>query len=474
MDLKLPRGHNLNNEQKVVSYYLQNPSLAGDVPSKYFLHPYNQAIIESIVKLQDDGLQFDIDTILTYCKEKEGCEDLTYTTIKQLKENYDSFPNIEHDIQTLANDYIKFVANSEVLDNLVFKTTARGHLQEEAVEDFANRLLDNLSELKKRSSIYTTETASNEYWEIIQQRNDETRKRSCGYSDIDAIWTRPIAAGEISIWFGLKGSGKTAMVKAMENMMTFQKIPVFSVNPEMGLESIWDRMVAQRANLDMKEMQGPNFDQRVLSKIEQALFGPRGIKTDPYYILNFEPLLSLSDLEALIRKAIRIFTERNVFHEKEKFFVLTLDLLSMLSDLDEGDPRTIQKVMNQLSALAKRYRIHIMGVVQANENKLRAAGKMFKKPEEIDFYRPNLEDIYGGDAYAGRARFVCSLHRPRFMKERYFPDLKEKFDLEDDILRVHVIKQNDGNVGLVNLLYGENFKIVPFRPRVPQSADSSN
>lgn len=467
MDLKLPKGHNLNNEQKVVSYYLNNPDLIGDVDPKFFLHYYNNIIVKALHRLNEENLQFDIDTILTFVKENEGTDNLDYTTIKNLKENFESFPNIEHDIKVLKSDFIRFSANSEILDELVFKTHTRGHIEEDAVEEFAHRLLDNVSELRKENSIYTTETGSKEYWNIIQNRNDETRKRSCGYDEIDAIWTRPIGAGELSAWFGLKGSGKTAMVKAMENMMTFRKIPVLSINPEMSLESIWDRMVCQRSGLTMKELQGPNFEDRVLSKIDHALFGAHGIKSDPYYLLNFEPLLSVADVERLIRRAKTIFAERGLL-PPDGFFVVTIDLLSMLTDLDEGDPRTIQRVINRLSALAKRYKIHIMAVIQANENKLRAAGKMFKKPEDIDFYRPNLEDIYGGDAYAGRARFVCSLHRPRFMKERYFPELIEKFNLEDDILRVHIIKQNDGKVGVVNLLYGDNFKIVPFRKQMSQ------
>jgi hypothetical protein len=96
-----------------------------------------------------------------------------------------------------------------------------------------------------------------------------------------------------------------------------------------------------------------------------------------------------------------------------------------------------------------------------NENQLRK--KMFSDPQDVDKYRPNLEDIYGSAAYSQRARVVLVLHRPRDIKKRLFPELTDAWENELDIIKCAIAKQSDGDLSVQEFLFDPScLRVVPY------------
>lgn len=143
------------------------------------------------------------------------------------------------------------------------------------------------------------------------------------------------------------------------------------------------------------------------------------------------------------------------------YTVVDIDLLSMAKDFGDKTPLEIEKGMDKLHRMTRRTGVSVMGVVQSNENKFRS--RILKKPEDLDFHKIGLEDLKGSAAYAERARVVISITRPIFLKQRFFPEMNHIWELEPDLMHLHVLKNNDGGLGYTKLLFEkENFRVLPY------------
>jgi hypothetical protein len=126
----------------------------------------------------------------------------------------------------------------------------------------------------------------------------------------------------------------------------------------------------------------------------------------------------------------------------------------------------LEDPVNEVNRICKKHNIHICGIVQANENKLRARTKHFKKPSEVDSFQINKEDIKGGSALAERARLVFALTRPREMKIQYFPALKGTFNEDADLIHLNTIKRNMEKHHLyLTFQMFKNFRIDPVKSK---------
>jgi hypothetical protein len=243
--------------------------------------------------------------------------------------------------------------------------------------------------------------------------------------------------------------------KHIENNLINKGVCVLSFNLEMSKESSIDRLLCIRERIPLKDMQQPGMTPRLKAVIQRGL---TSISKLLNYIYCPDEYMDFYTLDASIHKAKNMFRENKVLPDDE-YMVIIIDLLDMVKGFD--DPKEIKTSMDELHRLARKHKIHIIGLVQANENKFRN-GKIFKNPEELDYYKIGLEDIYNGSSYGARARVVISLNRPLFMKRRFFPELEERWELEDDLILVNVVKQNDGYLSQTKFVFGENFMITPF------------
>jgi replicative DNA helicase len=305
----------------------------------------------------------------------------------------------------------------------------------------------------------TSEDLVDRYYDTLMDRDDPRKKKSIGFKVLDKNITRPGAPKEITIFAALRAVGKSTFRQIIENNLINKGTPVVSFSLEMSEESTMDRMVSSKTNIPMIDLNKQSKKQINDSRLKRAL---KDFKTKKNFLFTDRSDFSFEKIDAALYKAKEIFRKNGTFDKiGEEYMVITIDVLNMVSDFGSQEPTDILKAMDKLHNLVKKHNVHCIGIVQINETKLRG-GKIWKNPEDLNHYRPNLEDIYGGGGYGQRARVVGILHRPKALKERMFPEMQEIWDAEEDILEFHCVKQNDGILFLQKFIFdGEKMRISP-------------
>lgn len=446
---------NLENELYILSYYLNNFSLVNNFQKEYFQDEKIKKIISVLEYFKENHLKFSIESLFVYSSKKNI--ETSLEELQNIKDSFQDFSNIQYHIEELKNDYRKQVTSKELLIELTSKVNSAGFIEVKDIISSLEKIKEVL--LKSNDNIFLDSNQLVErYLEKINDRITEENKKSMGFKCLDEKYTRPGAPGEISMTLSLRGTGKSAFRKNMTNNLLNKGIPVVVFSLEMSETSEMDRDISLRTNIPVlklnKKPKESLEDERFKIEIEK-------FKNFKNYLFTDEPYLSIDMIDSSLYKAKEIFREKQVFKNNEEYMFVFIDVINMVVDFEDQEPRTILKCMDRLHRLAKKHNIHIHGIGQINETRLR--GKTFKSPEDLDKYKPNLEDIYGGSAYAQRARVVNILHRPKFLKERFFPEMIHLWEAEPDILQFHCVKQNDGDLFLQEFVFiGETMRIVPF------------
>lgn len=459
---------NIENELLIASYILNNYDNKKDLQSYYFQDEFLKNTIECIESIRNkesitinnsDSL---IDFIMIESSNLSKKMDII--KLKDIKDSYNDFSNIDYNISILKSDYSKNIVSKNLLNSLISKTSSAGIINSKS-------LIEDLEKIKKELSnediniFSTSEDLVDKYYKLLNDRSNPDKSKSIGFKILDDRITRPGAEKEITIIAALRGVGKSSFKQTLENNLIHKNIPVVSFSLEMSEASTMDRYITMKTNVPMIQL---NKNSKNVLQDEKVLRVLNELKERKNYLFTDSSDLSFDKLDIAIYKAKEIFRERGVLQKDDDYMIITIDVLNMVSDFKDQEAKTILQAMDKLHNIVKKHKIHCIGIVQINETKLRT-GKIYKEPEELDNYRPNLEDIYGGSGYAQRARLVLILHRPKFLKERFFPDMQEIWDIEPDVLQVHCAKQNDGELFLENFIFdGERMRILPYVPDIEE------
>ena len=149
---------------------------------------------------------------------------------------------------------------------------------------------------------------------------------------------------------------------------------------------------------------------------------------------------------------------------KNDYVFVVIDLLTMVKEFSKANgnmAQSIEVAMNQLHAIAKAEKVHILGVVQFGRN---ADNTKIHSIEELDNLRPSLNDIKNANAIAERSRVVLGLFHPKNYVDKYLVPINApgSEDFEDTI-EVQILKNSQGSVGKVfkYMAISEQFKLIP-------------
>jgi replicative DNA helicase len=447
---------NIENETLIASYYLNNFDKVDYFQKDYFQNEKLTHIISGLEIMKVENRQFSLETLNVILAEEKTR--IPFNELRSLKEDFSDYSNIDYHISKLKNDYVKQVTSKELLAGLTAKVNSEGDVPVDYILDQMELIRQSIS--RSDDNIFLdSQQLIERYLQTLDRREDPLKQKSMGFKCLDDKYTRPGAPGEISMTLSLRGVGKSAFRKNMANNLINKGIPVVVYSIEMIEESEMDRDIALKSGIKVFDL---NKNPKVARKDPRFKLIEDKFRTGMHnYLFTDDSDISFDKLDSSLYKAKQLFRKKNVLATNENYMFVIIDVLNMISDFDEGDPRTILKCMDKLHRIAKKHDIHIHGIGQINETRLR--GRTFREPEETETYRPNLEDIYGGSAYAQRARIVNILHRPKFLKERFFPDRQHIWDLEPDILQYHCVKQNDGELFLQEFIFmGEVMRVVPY------------
>jgi len=453
---------NHDNEIKILSFFMHNLKEVYSVMTDYFLFPENKDMYLGIKLLKERNLEFDVQTLVTLINsEINQSTSVTYEKVNKIYTGFQEFRNINFCIQLLKDDYVKAVTTKKLFREVVNIVSNRTILNIEKLLTTSQSIVNTLTNIKENSDdvLMTSEVFSKKYLETIQKRLQGEQIRSLGHTSLDEVILRPGASGEITYIAGESGSGKSIFVQDIEHKLIKKKICVIKFSIEMDFESSFDRYLSLSENYNVRDLQlknqpTPRFLDRLTKSAEK-------LETLKYYIFSRSPDIRLDRLDSLIIMAKQKFRELGVLPDDE-YMMVVIDLINMLKGWGET-PQEIETCNNELLRIAKRNQVHVLGVLQTNENSLRSGKQVFKKPEELDHYKLTLKDIKNASAYKERARVVLILNRPLLLKKRFFPDMNEIWESELDIINCSVAKQNEGDIPMLRFVYDyqQAYKITP-------------
>lgn len=441
-------------EQKYIGYLLSNPTEAYLIQVNEYSNFIHRTIIESLLELQEKSMKIDYDSLLLLCKKKSESFDseVLYKIFNQPK----NFENIDLFKKEIVEGSIKRKTLLQ-LENLLISTTNKKFFD---INDFQN-ILQKL--LETSFSLEDTQLLNGKQMKELYQKTRDKRKsgiaqRSLGYDILHKTIRKPAESGEMTGIVGQKGGGKSIFVKNIEQKLISKGTCIISINLEMTLDSNMDRFQCLKTGFPLELILSNENNPREQAQIERALNSWDNI--DNYLYYN-EPTLTLNQLDGLIYKSKLIFKRRGVLPD-DGYCIITLDLVTMMSEFSEAKSALeIEGNVNKLHSIIKKHNIHGIPILQANENKMRGA-KVFKNPDELNFYKVGLEDVKNSAAWSERCRVICTLTRPLQLKKRFFPEQNELWNLETDLMNINIVKQNDGPEGFHQFVLGQNFRIYPF------------
>jgi replicative DNA helicase len=224
----------------------------------------------------------------------------------------------------------------------------------------------------------------------------------------------------------------------------------------MNLVSIVNKLLSQRLSIPFdyfykKDKSDEDYSEYVASEIK---IEEQNIKESPYFRYIDKQSLSLHDIDSLIKQAMESM--------KQKYAVVTIDLLTMIKDFSgENKASKYEDAMNKLHEIAKKNNVAILGVVQTK----RLSDKtVVKGIDDLEKFRPSIEEIKNAGAIEERSRIVLSLFRKKHEANKHFEKDDPILEIIEDIAEIEVLKQNLGEVGnRVKYLYeGEYSKFTPY------------
>ena len=444
------------DEQQVLSYILKNPKEHFIINKQDFVNAYNREIYNAIT---DCYLNLDITSFDRRVIQK-NCPSIPLDHINLIldKKNHD-FNFIKSCIKNIR-DYKVKLHIGDTVEQFLVHTTSKGELNYDTIRDLADAILYNSIKLDDDKTVLSFEDLANRYRKTLEKREDGLNKRTYGFQVIDKMLMRPAAAGEMTTVVGMKGSGKSLLVKCMENILVNKGICVISVNLEMVEESTMDRLVSIETNLSLEDLLSDNKSEEVKQIIEDNLKQKEKNKNYAYYS---EPIMSLTDLDTFIYKCKQKFKEAGVLPE-DGYCILTTDLTEQIEELSGKAGTDLKPGVNKLLQLTKKHNIHTINILQSNENIFRN-NKTFSNPESCDNFTIQPEMIEGGSVYAARSRIVLAINRPLTLKRRYFPEREDEWNISNDIIWVNVVKQNDSQyLGRTPMIFGgSSFRLFPYK-----------
>ena len=457
---------NKEREEEAIAYFFNNQKEIFRIKEKWLFDPLCKLLYDCIKEINSTKYKCDLHLIDNYIKKKNVKVDKE--EVKRIINSKITFENISLLFVNLKDFYIENTILKKV-EQIASKTLSKNDLDKKGIKELTQIIENDLSDLGDNNGLVDTKQLSNIYRSELEKRERGNRKRSLGYKEIDVKVTRPAAPEEITLLVGLKDMGKSIFKLCVENNLINEGICVVSFNPEMPLISNVDRWISIRSGISIYDLLKKDKEQKLKGQIEKEL---RRIENLPNFLYYEDANLNIYSILDLVKKSKQIFKDRGVLPEDEYIFI-TIDTFTMLEEFEDADPKRIRANINKFHRLVVRpEKIHAYLLLQGNENKLRN-GKIFKNPDDLDYYRIGTEDIEGGASYAATARLVLSLNRPVQMKKKIFPQRIEEWNMENDLINIAGVKQNDGPLFFQQFSFGNNMRIYPYYENENEGKDEN-
>jgi replicative DNA helicase len=441
----------VKNEQLVLNCIWETPELIYKFDKNYFISDVAFSIFESIKELYENKVNYSINDVVALGNAKNNL--VTKENLESLRKQDFDLGSFEYYFKTLKKNYAKGLIEDKLLKETLIEVSSKGELNVEKLESLISEMEKNLDLIKGKDSLLRSlEEVTTNYQGILIRRQRGEYKFPTGDSHLDRFLATGYAPGEITTFFAASGVGKSVYALNQISRQINKRIPSLYLTLEMSEIATMDRMIALRQKVPasfFRLNEDDELPEEAFKLLKNETDKLRAYK-DSFFLVD-DPSLSLSDFEMLVKEAQKKM--------KTQYLIATIDLFTMLSDVGQKADE-IEEAMNMLHKIAKRNRIHVVIIVQANRN---ADSAKITNIEQIHNLRPAPNTIKNSQAIFERSRLVISLFRPKYYAQRLFPE-SEELDLMDDILELQILKQSNGNIGQVikYIFDAETFRVYPY------------
>lgn len=434
----------VTSEKQLLKSYIEDEETFNREVGPFFLSEVGRDLFLTMVELRDKGLSFSDSNLTKYGNSKNNdIGERLLNSLDDIDIRENEVKQYEHE---LREAYVRDQLEDDFVKEMIKISSAKDRFSVAEVRKTMNRVSSLLGMLEDEEDkkIYTSEETYEAYEKILESRTSNTEQYSSGDRQLNSVlFKSALLPGEISIVFGHPGSGKSTLVNNLSAKREGLKMPTIHVATEMSFESIMDTRVGIRTGIvrpDLIHLDGDDGRYETSFHAVEKL-RKRARRNKNYRHIDADAI-SLGELEEL-----NYSLKEEMGISRKGYLLLIVDLLTMTSDFSKTSGQRsndYEDAMNELLRFAKRAGIHIMGVVQARRNDK----KSFNNIDELDYFRPTLEQLKNSSALEERARVVIGIYRKKHFAKKYFPEDPE-LDIMDDILEAQILKQNSGDIGMI-------------------------
>ena len=441
------------NEKQTVRCLIEDPSLCSVFDKNYFLSPVGRALFDTINDLFTKNLPVTRDHLV-----EEGSRlsaEIDYPTVDLLLNDQAFSIDAMRTLYAprLKSDYAKKILSDVLLKDILVEATSKDTLDVEKVRGLMDQMRDAIDLVEgKESRLMNLDQAGRRYEQGLRARSSRGGYPT-GDSHLDKMLTSGFQPKNMSVFFGATGLGKSAAAMHLCDRNINKQIPAALFSLEMDLMSSFDRLAARRLKIPTMSLL-PNPETNIVEPfiIDAVAREMERLRRNDSFFFAEEEGLSIRDVESMIKEAKR--------RAREDYFIIYIDLMTMLSDFAGEDAPNYELGMNHLLEMARRQRVHIVNVVQANRT---ADSSTVTSIEQINRFRPRRNTIKNAQVILERCRNQISVFRPKFYAEQLFPEAQETRDMLD-IFEMATLKQTQGRVGqIIRYIYdGSTFSLTPY------------
>lgn len=390
-------------------------------------------------RMTKDGKESDFGIIGSFYNFSDGSGDIS-DAIADMKEERRSYK--------LNESLNEFTATYSKIER--FDDKSRQQLKD-ALFDIEEQLGDNDSEEKL---VKYLPDIKDKYLAEFEKRKSG-RIYTFNNKILDDILEDGPVPGEGGLITASTGMGKTAFALNVMNDLYNASIPTMLFELEMGDINTMDRWLSLRTGIPYKDIKHPKSqeDFELVKKELDKEFRRLELNNERWAICE-KATLSLAD----IRREARKFQIKT----GQKYFILLLDLISMIQDFCSPEKGLslagqMEIAVNRVNAMAKELGFHWLGLVQLNRS---VEQDKVMDIDDIDRLRPNRAAIKNSGALLERCRYCLSLFRKKYYAEAYLE--KEEAEVLEDIIEVGLMKASNAQVGKRFMMFQpEIFKCSP-------------
>jgi len=453
------KDHFIENSQKFITYlWKKDVTDCVLIKPEYILNSRLRKIYTAISNLAEQNIPIEIDILLDECRRSDST--IEYNELKLLYDSFDDFTNIETVVKRLHQDYLKQKNLKTITGDLFVNLDSNNDLDLNKTKKLLDDLQLTILELEgNENDLLSFDNIFTDYKQKLLERWEGKEKRSIGIPELDKHLTYAGEPGSMMSIVAQSGAGKTTVLLNSLIHNLHRNICCIYFSLDMGTVPICDRYICIKGKISNKDLFSDHVTREQKGKILRYVNEYVELKNYIHY--PEDKSLTLDKLDTFLYKAKQKFKQLGVLPEDE-YIVIYIDTLDLVDDFAGMDPDKMEKSINKLHFLLRKHKVFALNALQLGENKLRGATMT---PEKIDTIHFSVEDIFGSSAFKKRNRAVIVAQRNSAMKKVLFPTHadREMWDLEEDIMKLSIVKQNDGPSGVtVNFIFdAETYRIRP-------------